>query len=233
MPAAVVQREKEAQLSKKRFREQAKLKLDFEQWSPTSRNIILTAWKAMKDNMHDRGKWYYEQEWSKYQERQDVIFQFRRDLKAGKIPANSVEPSKYFPKPFHYFERQKIKVEELKKKDQKGKKLADDSEANVQAKIQPGKGILPGLLHQTYSVKVLTQSSLPKDLSSSSIENTSSLPLRRRRKEDEKLAHVDIMRCSAKRFLTGRLEKLTGRVGLASVLGERELAREPCRAGCE
>ncbi|KAK8944074.1 Superoxide dismutase [Cu-Zn] 3 [Platanthera guangdongensis] len=50
-------KEQEAQLSKKRFREQTELKPDFEQWSPTYRNIILTAWKAVKDKTHDRGKW--------------------------------------------------------------------------------------------------------------------------------------------------------------------------------
>ncbi|KAK8954448.1 Proteasome subunit beta type-3 [Platanthera zijinensis] len=65
-----------------------------------------------------------------------------RSAKTGKLLVNSVEPSKYFPKHFYYFERQRIKAEELKKKDLKGKKPADDTEPNVQAKIRSGKGIL-------------------------------------------------------------------------------------------
>ncbi|KAK8931373.1 hypothetical protein KSP39_PZI016844 [Platanthera zijinensis] len=64
-PEVNLQEQQDALLSKKRFREQAELKPDFEQWSPTSRNIILTAWKAVKDQVHERGKWYNEQEWQK------------------------------------------------------------------------------------------------------------------------------------------------------------------------
>ncbi|KAK8914596.1 Transcription factor bHLH110 [Platanthera zijinensis] len=140
-PEVNLQEQQDALLSKKRFREQAELKPDFEQWSPTSRNIILTAWKAVKDKVHERGKWYNEQEWQKYEARQEAIVQFRRKAKMGRLPTDAMEPSKYFPKPFHYFERQRLKEEAKKKADLKGKKMAEESEAPVTAKIKSGQGI--------------------------------------------------------------------------------------------
>ncbi|KAK8954033.1 hypothetical protein KSP39_PZI002087 [Platanthera zijinensis] len=140
-PEATLKEQQDALLSKKRFREQAELKPDFEQWSPTSRNIILTAWKAVKDQVHERGKWYNEIEWQKHEARQEAIVQFRRNAKLGRLPPDAQEPSKYFPKPYHYFERQRLKEEAKKKADQKGKKLAEDVEAPVKAQIQSGKGI--------------------------------------------------------------------------------------------
>ncbi|KAK8944239.1 Polyamine oxidase 3 [Platanthera zijinensis] len=82
-PEATLKDQQDALLSKKRFREQAELKPDFEQWSPTSRNIILTAWKAVKDQVHERGKWFNEIEWQKYEARQEAIVQFRRKAKLG------------------------------------------------------------------------------------------------------------------------------------------------------
>ncbi|KAK8923756.1 Homeobox-leucine zipper protein HOX32 [Platanthera zijinensis] len=57
MTDAALLKEKEVQMSKKRFREQAEARPDFEKWRPTSRNIILTTWQEINTNRYDRGKW--------------------------------------------------------------------------------------------------------------------------------------------------------------------------------
>ncbi|KAK8943452.1 hypothetical protein KSP40_PGU009904 [Platanthera guangdongensis] len=126
MSVTAKEAQKEAQLSKKRFREQAELKPDFEQWSPTFRNIILTAWKAVKDQTHERGKWYTEQEWNKYEARQEVILQYRRKAKAEKLLVNALEPSNnHSDEDFASFTRQFQRF--LKKKQWRSKASSSQS----------------------------------------------------------------------------------------------------------
>ncbi|KAK8954731.1 hypothetical protein KSP39_PZI001983 [Platanthera zijinensis] len=69
-------------------------------------------------------------------------FNIEEVLRLGSYLLMLKSQSKYFPKPFHYFERQKIKAEESKKKALKGKNPAEDAEPSVQAKFKSDKGIV-------------------------------------------------------------------------------------------
>ncbi|KAK8952759.1 hypothetical protein KSP40_PGU005984 [Platanthera guangdongensis] len=87
-------------------------KPDFEQWSPESKTIILSAWEQVKTKKTEKGKLYNSNEWAKIEERENERRQYKKDMNASTLPPNAVELTKYIPKPFSYFHRQKVKKSE-------------------------------------------------------------------------------------------------------------------------
>lgn len=95
--------EVEMRTCKQIYREDLESRPDYNQWSPTSRTIILSVWEVAKTNLTEREKLYAPHEWAKHRKQEEVRQKFRMDKVTGNLPANAVEPTRYHPKAHQLF----------------------------------------------------------------------------------------------------------------------------------